>query len=76
MAPERTADLCHLVGGRLEAPHFTEGAVIGTRKAALFLLSAHRKNPVRYQYYRWGCGRDRRLKELWGAAPASEEKKE
>ncbi len=25
-----------------------------------------RNNPVRYQYYRWGCGRDRRLKELWG----------
>jgi peptide methionine sulfoxide reductase msrA/msrB len=26
----------------------------------------HRKNPVRYKYYRWGCGRDRRLEELWG----------
>ena len=25
-----------------------------------------RNNPVRYQYYRWGCGRDRRLKALWG----------
>lgn len=24
------------------------------------------KNPVRYKYYRWGCGRDKRLKELWG----------
>lgn len=23
------------------------------------------KNPVRYKYYRWGCGRDKRLKELW-----------
>ena len=23
-------------------------------------------NPVRYNYYRWSCGRDRRLKELWG----------
>jgi len=26
----------------------------------------HEKNPVRYQFYRWNCGRDRRLKELWG----------
>lgn len=26
------------------------------------------KNPLRYKYYRWGCGRDRRLKELWGEA--------
>jgi peptide-methionine (S)-S-oxide reductase len=25
-----------------------------------------RKNPVRYNYYRWNCGRDRRLKEIWG----------
>ena len=25
------------------------------------------KNPVRYQIYRSGCGRDARLKELWGA---------
>jgi peptide-methionine (S)-S-oxide reductase len=23
------------------------------------------KNPVRYKYYRTGCGRDRRLKQLW-----------
>jgi peptide-methionine (S)-S-oxide reductase len=26
----------------------------------------HTKNPIRYAYYRRGCGRDRRLKELWG----------
>jgi len=26
----------------------------------------YRKNPVRYRYYRSGCGRDERLKELWG----------
>ncbi len=24
------------------------------------------KNPIRYKYYRWGCGRDARLKKLWG----------
>lgn len=23
------------------------------------------KNPVRYKYYRWNCGRDQRLKALW-----------
>jgi peptide-methionine (S)-S-oxide reductase len=28
----------------------------------------YRKNPLRYKYYRTGCGRDRRLKELWGDA--------
>ena len=26
----------------------------------------YRKNPIRYQYYRAGCGRDARLKQLWG----------
>ena len=26
----------------------------------------YRKYPVRYKAYRWGCGRDRRLKEIWG----------
>jgi peptide-methionine (S)-S-oxide reductase len=26
----------------------------------------YKKNPLRYQSYRAGCGRDRRLKELWG----------
>jgi peptide-methionine (S)-S-oxide reductase len=24
------------------------------------------KNPVRYKYYRWNCGRDQRLNEIWG----------
>jgi peptide-methionine (S)-S-oxide reductase len=26
----------------------------------------YQKNPVRYKYYRYSCGRDQRLKELWG----------
>jgi len=28
----------------------------------------YKKNPRRYQEYRTGCGRDARLKELWGAS--------
>ena len=28
----------------------------------------YKKNPLRYKYYRYTCGRDKRLKELWGAA--------
>jgi peptide-methionine (S)-S-oxide reductase len=27
----------------------------------------YKKNPVRYNYYRAGCGRDARLAQLWGA---------
>ena len=26
----------------------------------------YKKNPVRYKFYRYGCGRDKRLEELWG----------
>jgi len=26
----------------------------------------YKKNPIRYRYYRYGCGRDKRLKQLWG----------
>lgn len=29
-----------------------------------------KKNPLRYNVYRKGCGRDARLKALWGAAAA------
>jgi len=24
------------------------------------------KSPVRYKIYRWNCGRDKRLREIWG----------
>ena len=26
----------------------------------------YKKNPLRYNYYRFNCGRDARLQELWG----------
>lgn len=28
----------------------------------------YQKNPLRYKYYRYACGRDQRLKEVWGEA--------
>lgn len=28
----------------------------------------YKKNPVRYKYYRFSCGRDQRLEEIWGKA--------
>jgi len=28
----------------------------------------YKKNPLRYKFYRQGCGRDKRLRELWGSA--------
>lgn len=26
----------------------------------------YKRNSVRYNYYRWGCGRDKRLQAIWG----------
>ncbi|MCW9014780.1 MAG: peptide-methionine (S)-S-oxide reductase MsrA [Gammaproteobacteria bacterium] len=26
----------------------------------------YKTNPVRYKFYRWNCGRDQRLKDIWG----------
>ena len=28
----------------------------------------YKKNPLRYKFYRYNCGRDQRLVELWGSA--------
>ena len=32
----------------------------------------YRKNPLRYRLYRWSCGRDQRLEEIWGAEAGGE----
>ena len=32
----------------------------------------YQKNPVRYKFYRYGCGRDKQLEELWGKAADTE----
>jgi peptide-methionine (S)-S-oxide reductase len=29
----------------------------------------YKKNPIRYKFYRYNCGRDQRLEKLWGVAP-------
>ena len=37
--------------------------------AEVYHQDYYRKNPLRYRYYRSGCGRDARLEKVWGAAP-------
>ncbi len=54
---------------------FPEPIVTGIEPAGAFYPAEdyhqdyHHKNPVRYTYYRTSCGRDARLKSLWGGAP-------
>ena len=33
----------------------------------------YKKNPIRYEYYRFACGRDARVLQLWGDQAASHE---
>jgi len=56
----------------LKAPIVTEIVKAGVFWAAEdYHQKYYKKNPIRYHYYRSGCGRDARLKEIWGAqAPA------
>ncbi len=51
------------------APIVTEIVTAGTFwPAEDYHQDYYKKNPVRYRYYRYGCGRDARLDELWGSA--------
>lgn len=51
----------------LPGPIQTEIVAAGTfYRAEDYHQDYYRKNPLRYAFYRRGCGRDARLQELWG----------
>lgn len=55
--------------GRFQQPIATQILAATTFYAAEdYHQDYHRKNPLRYRYYRHGCGRDQRLQTLWGKA--------
>jgi peptide-methionine (S)-S-oxide reductase len=52
---------------RFAEPIVTEIAAVSAFYAAEdYHQNYYLKNPVRYKVYRYACGRDRRLQELWG----------
>jgi peptide-methionine (S)-S-oxide reductase len=52
---------------RFKEPVQTEIAAAGTfYKAEDYHQDYHLKNPIRYKFYRFNCGRDARLQQLWG----------
>ena len=56
------------VEGELKQPIYTEIAPAGPfYKAEDYHQDFYQKNPTKYKFYRWNCGRDQRLEQLWGA---------
>lgn len=55
------------LAGRFAQPIVTEIVPLQTfYPAEEYHQNFYKKNPLRYKAYRSGCGRDRRLQELWG----------
>lgn len=72
---EKQRQLAEASKQRMEATRGLPGPIVtGIVKASAFYPAEAyhqdfaKKNPVRYAAYRMGCGRDRRLDELWGKA--------
>lgn len=59
-----------IASGRFKQPVVTEIVAAGPFfKAEDYHQDYYNKNPVQYKFYRWNCGRDQRLKQLWGDNP-------
>jgi peptide-methionine (S)-S-oxide reductase len=62
-----------VASGRFKQPIVTQIVPAGPfYKAEDYHQDFYLKNPTKYKFYRWNCGRDQRLKALWGAEAGGE----
>jgi peptide-methionine (S)-S-oxide reductase len=55
------------VEAELKKPIYTTIADAGPFYAAEdYHQDFYKKNPTKYKFYRWNCGRDQRLEQIWG----------
>jgi len=55
------------VEAELKKPIYTEIVHAGPfYKAEDYHQDFYLKNPTKYKFYRWNCGRDQRLEQIWG----------
>jgi len=56
------------VEAELKVPIYTEIAKAGPfYKAEDYHQDFYLKNPTKYKFYRWNCGRDQRIEQIWGS---------
>lgn len=61
--------------GLIDSGRFDQPVIVPIENATAFWPAEdyhqdyYRKSSLSYKYYRWSCGRDRRLEQLWGDPP-------
>jgi peptide-methionine (S)-S-oxide reductase len=61
------------VAAQLGTRVYTEIAKAGPFYAAEdYHQNYYKKQPLKYKFYRWNCGRDQRVEKIWGSVPKGE----